>query len=139
MVNQSSFAQSDVIRGVVVDEENRPLPGANIVIASLNTGVITDLDGAFRMTLPTASSYSLEISFLGYQGVTRQVDIPQNEPLRVVLQQIALETEGVTIYGALTRGQAKALNDQRNAPNVRNVVSSEQFAIYPDVSLAETV
>ena len=46
--NQQSMAQSDVIRGVVVDEENRPLPGANIVISSLNTGVITDLDGVFN-------------------------------------------------------------------------------------------
>ena len=136
---QSAIAQSEVIRGTVVDEENRPLPGANIIIPALNAGVITDLDGVFRMSVPEASSYSLEISFLGYQGVTRDVDLPQSEPMRVVLQQIALETEGVTVYGALTRGQAKALNDQRNAPNLRNVVSSEQFAIYPDVSLAETV
>ena len=134
-----AVAQSNTIRGTIVDEENRPLPGANIIVTALNTGTITDIDGAFRLSVPQATSYELEISFLGYQRVTSTVSLPQGEPLRVVLQQIALETEGVIVYGALTRGQAKALNDQRSAPNVRNVVSSEQFAIYPDVSLAETV
>ena len=138
-LSQDAIAQSNTIRGTVVDEENRPLPGATIIIDALNTGTVTDIDGAFRLSVPSATSYQIEISFLGYDSVTRAVNLPQAEPLRVVLQQIALETEGVTVYGALTRGQAKALNDQRTAPNVRNVVSSEQFAIYPDVSLAETV
>ena len=135
----TAYAQSLAIRGVVVDNENRPLPGANVIVPSLSTGTITNIDGEFRIALPAATSYDLEFSFLGYENETRSVSIPQDEPLRIVLTQIALETEGVTVYGALTRGQAKALNDQRNAPNVRNVVSSEQFAIYPDVSLAETV
>ena len=138
-VINNATAQSSTIRGTVVDEENRPLPGANIILAALNTGAITDIDGAFRLSVPSATSYQIEVSFLGYQNVTRTINLPQNEPLRISLQQIALESEGVTVYGALTRGQAKALNDQRSAPNVRNVVSSEQFAIYPDVSLAETV
>ena len=133
------YAQNAAIRGVVVDNENRPLPGANIVIPELNTGTVTNIDGEFRLQVPQASSYDIEISFLGYNGSTQSVSLPQQQALRVVLTQIALETEGVTVYGALTRGQAKALNDQRNAPNVRNVVSAEQFAIYPDVSLAETV
>ncbi len=132
-------AQTYDLRGVVLDDAGRPLPGANAIINTLNTGNVTNLDGEFRISGLEAGTYTLQVSFIGYESNTLDVQVPQNEPLSVTLQQFALETEGVVVYGTLTRGQAKALNDQRNAPNLRNVVASEQFGIFPDVSLAETV
>lgn len=134
-----AVAQSYTVRGTVVDVDGRPLPGANIYIASLRAGNVTDRDGEYRIPGLERGSYELEISFLGYTTLTTMVQVPQADVLRHTLEQATLRGEEVVVYGALTRGQAKALNDQRNAPNVRNVVSAEQFAIYPDVSLAETV
>ncbi len=132
-------AQDHILRGTVVDEVGRPLPGANVLVVSLETGAVTNIDGEFRIAGLTDGTYDIQTSFIGYETVTQSEEVPQTEPIRITLQQFALETEGVVVYGTLTRGQAKALNDQRNAPNLRNVVSSEQFGIFPDVSLAETV
>lgn len=37
------------ISGVVVDEDNQPVPGVNVTIENTSTGVMTDFDGKFSL------------------------------------------------------------------------------------------
>ncbi|MDY5859085.1 MAG: SusC/RagA family TonB-linked outer membrane protein [Porphyromonas sp.] len=57
------------IKGVVVDENGESLPGASILVEGTQTGVVTDLDGNFRITLP-AGKNKLRVSFVGYTPVS---------------------------------------------------------------------
>jgi len=38
------------LKGVIADEENQPLPGANLLISELGRGVISQKDGSFTCT-----------------------------------------------------------------------------------------
>ena len=40
------------IKGVVTDQNGEPLIGCNIVVVSLQKGVITDIDGRFSLDVP---------------------------------------------------------------------------------------
>ena len=43
----SIYAQETVLSGVVVDENNVPLPGATVQVQGSQDGVITDFNGNF--------------------------------------------------------------------------------------------
>lgn len=45
----NSWAQKTQVSGKVVDDQNLPLPGANILESGTKNGVETDLDGKFRL------------------------------------------------------------------------------------------
>ena len=58
-------ASSVVVRGMVIDEENKePLIGASVVIDGTNKGIASNIDGQFALKVP--SDTSLVISSIGY-------------------------------------------------------------------------
>jgi TonB family protein len=55
-----------IVKGLVINEENKPLAGANIVITGSYTGVTTDNNGKFTITDVPENSF-LVVSFTGYK------------------------------------------------------------------------
>jgi len=87
------------IKGIVLDEENMPLPGVSIVVKETNQGVLTDIDGKFKMSLSdTNPNYKLTASFIGLKP--KEMDIADS--LLVVLEQnnVSMDEVVVTAYGA---------------------------------------
>ena len=61
-----SCASPVVVRGMVIDEENKePLIGAAVFIDGTNKGIATNVDGQFALKLPPDTS--LVISYIGYK------------------------------------------------------------------------
>jgi len=55
--------KATTIIGKVVDENGEPIIGANVLVAGTTTGVITDIDGNYKLEAPFGSS--LQISYIG--------------------------------------------------------------------------
>ncbi|MGE5521808.1 MAG: carboxypeptidase-like regulatory domain-containing protein, partial [Candidatus Dadabacteria bacterium] len=53
------------VSGRVTDENTQPLRGASVTVRSTTTGVTTDADGRFEITVPNLQS-TLVISFVGF-------------------------------------------------------------------------
>lgn len=47
----SAFAQVTPVKGVVVDANGEPVIQAGVVIDGTQTGVVTDIDGAFEINV----------------------------------------------------------------------------------------
>ena len=90
------------VKGKVIDSDSQPVIGAAVTIQGTTTGVGTDFDGAFSITVPREGTV-LEIAFLGY--VTQQVTVGKQRNLTVVLTEDAqtLEATVVVAYGAQTK------------------------------------
>jgi TonB-linked SusC/RagA family outer membrane protein len=58
--------QQKKISGVVNDESGKPLPGATVVVEGTTTGVTTDAEGKYSITVPGDNAI-LVYSFLGYK------------------------------------------------------------------------
>ena len=67
-----SLAQNRTVTGVVVDEKDEPIIGANVTVKGTSKGTITDLDGKFVISAPTNAKL-LEVSFIGYNTQTVMV------------------------------------------------------------------
>ncbi|MBN2010541.1 TonB-dependent receptor [candidate division KSB1 bacterium] len=142
MFTLSANAQKGAIRGIVVDTKNqKALPYANVFIAGTSLGTATNSEGQFILQNVPVGSYSLKVTFIGYQ--TEQQDIQiisgQTAEANFKLSENVVEMGEVVAYGELTRGQAKALQKQKTASNIVQVVSEEFFQRFPDRNAAETV
>ena len=136
------YAQSrGTITGKVTEATSgTPLIGANVML-STSQGASADMQGNYTISGVQPGNYQITASYLGYEEAVLEVTV-QADQVTVVdfaLKEAATTLSGVTVYGQLTRGQARALNEQKNAPNIKNVVSSDQFLLFPDRNAAETV
>ena len=92
-------AQVTTVRGTVYDESGIEVIGANVKLKDSSTGVITDLDGVFKLDVPDSGKAVLIISFIGYQ--TQEVALKGRKEVKVTLVEIANELSEVTVvaYG----------------------------------------
>lgn len=70
-----------VISGVVLDQENIPLPGVVVALVGSSTGVYTDFDGKFSIS--AYKNQFLEFSYVGYK--TQKIKIEEKKNLLVQL------------------------------------------------------
>ena len=81
----ASFAQTTV-KGTVNDDSGLPLPGANIIVVGTSTGVVTDFDGNFTLTVNQNPPFTIQVSSIGFE--TLDQDITQNnETVAIVLNE----------------------------------------------------
>ena len=101
-----SCASPVVVRGMVIDEENKePVIGAAVVIDGTNKGVATDIDGQFALKVP--SDTSLVISYIGYEKQKVHV----SSLLRSENNVIILKTDGNLLLGDLAVFTKTVYND----------------------------
>ena len=67
-----SYAQTTV-NGTVTDDSGQPLPGANVIIVGTSTGAITDFDGTYTITSSQTPPFSIQVSSVGFETVTKEV------------------------------------------------------------------
>ena len=65
------FSQTTVT-GTVVDDNNDPIPSANIVVDSMN-GTVSDFDGNFSISVNQSPPFTLTVSSVGFDSVTLNV------------------------------------------------------------------
>ncbi len=68
-------AQTNV-SGIVMDNNNSPLFGANVLVVGSAQGTVTDFEGKFSIIVAQAPPFTLEISNIGYEP--QQVRITSN-------------------------------------------------------------
>ena len=101
-----SCASPVIVRGMVIDEENKePVIGAGVFIDGTNKGIATDVDGQFALKVP--SDTSLVISYIGYEKQKVRV----SSLLRSENNVIILKTDGNLLLGDLAVFTKTVYND----------------------------
>ncbi len=138
--NNTRVQEFGTISGTIKDTENNFLPYASVVVKEINKGTVSNINGKYTLELP-AGNYTLIAQYIGYNDTEIPISVEGSSKtiLDIVLRENIQELEATVVYGKLSRGQAKALNEQKNAPNVKTVVSFEQFSKYADRNAAEAL
>ena len=98
----TSWAQSTTVSGVVLDNNNTPLAGVNVLQKATTNGVVTDFDGKFSIDV-SGQHATLVFSYLGFLAQEIEVDGTQTN-LRIQMVEDAALLDEVVIIGY---GQAK--------------------------------
>ncbi|RYF37771.1 MAG: TonB-dependent receptor, partial [Chitinophagaceae bacterium] len=138
----SGLAQSGIVSGSVTDSlQKLSLPGASLKLAPGNRSTISNEYGKFAFLDVPAGKYTLSVTYIGYKVSTREIEVTASKATAV---EVAMEdgtvigTE-VLVLGDRLRGQAKAINQQKNNLNITNIVSSDQVGRFPDANIGDAI
>ncbi len=101
----AAFAQVGNVTGTVTDaSDGTTLPGASVVVKGTSQGTVTDVDGAF--TISVKPNDTLVFSFVGYQA--QVITVQPNTTLNIALQlESTVLSELVVIgYGVVKKKDA---------------------------------
>jgi iron complex outermembrane receptor protein len=71
LISTFIFAQTNVT-GVVIDSNNTPIPGANVVFDT-TTGSVSDFNGEFSIVVDAKPPFTLTVSSIGFETMTLTV------------------------------------------------------------------
>jgi hypothetical protein len=105
-LNSTSFGQGYALKGQVVEDDERPVYGAQVFLNGTSRSVVSDKTGRFSITGLAAGSYELVVSLLGYKPYSRQIRIEkENVELRVTLHFNPTALKEVVIQPDLHRAE----------------------------------
>ncbi len=117
IILQLSFAQKNDVRGVVTDSASgEKIPYAAVTVIGTNRGAVTNNNGFYLIANLPYGTYQIIAATLGYQAVTKSVNVRGKEPLTVnfALGSKPVEVEEVVVTG----GRKKELQEINTSVHV---------------------
>lgn len=136
VINRSNYGVISnsvrIISGKILDENQRPLPGAVIIVKGTTVGTVTDLDGNYSLTLPNRASF-ITISFIGY--LTEELPITSSNMSAILEPDVSQLEEVVVVgYGTSNRLQGRTAGVQtysapKKAETIRTTTIENQTTV----------
>ncbi len=120
------LAQSGIeITGVISDDMGG-LPGATVKIKGTTNGVLTDVNGEYKLTVPSAESI-LQISYLGF--VTQEVVVNDQKTISVTLREEATQLNEVVVvgYGTMKKRDVTGAITSISSKDIENRLATNVF------------
>src|SRR5688572_8050300 len=95
-VSASSVYAQRAITGTVVDKDQQPVPGVNVVITGTALGSITNADGRYSIDAPSDAK-SLTFTFIGMES--QEVSIGSQTQINITLTEATTNLEEVVVVG----------------------------------------
>lgn len=141
MIPSLAFAQGKGnMRGTIKDKEGNTLPGASISISGTTVGVASNMNGEYVLQGISAGDVDINVNYLGYKAISKKVKI---EAGKTVIQDFVMEDNAIAFgeveVSAVVGGQQRALNQQKMADNLMQVISADQMGKFPDPNVADAL
>ena len=121
---------------------------ARITVRGTGLSILTDETGTFRLSAVPAGEVILEIFYTGLDPLRQPLTLAPGQSLerdfelssaarRARAGEVVKLESFVTSASREMDGAAIAINEQRFAPNIVNVVSADEFGVVPDGNIGE--
>ncbi len=117
------------ITGIVTDNKGQPIPGATVVVKGTTIGVVTNMDGAYSITVP-ATAETIVFSFVGM--TTREVPIGNQTTINISLAEETIALDEVVAIGYGT-------SSKRLLTASVSTIDAEKFKNLPVPSLTDAL
>src|SRR5215210_6311301 len=112
VISIGAFSQAGKVEGKVTDSKSNPLPGVSVLVDGSNSGVSTDVDGRFVLSLTPGKTYKLKLTSVGFKTKElTEVNVTSNKVTSVeILLEPATKTENeIIITGSARKETVTAL------------------------------
>jgi len=103
---ESGYQQSITVTGNVKSDAGELLPGVSIIIKGTNTGVITNVDGNYSISVPNAQSVLL-FSFVGMEP--QEVPVEGRSKIDITLKTSSIGVDEVVVTALGIKREEKSL------------------------------
>ncbi len=134
-------AQTGTVAGQVLDDRSGlVLPGAFVTVEASSRAVLSDRAGRFTLVNLPAGAQVVVVRYMGYAEARQAVTVPSGGSATLTFRLIpeAVAVAGIDVVGTRD-GQARALQQQRSAPNITNVVAADQIGRFPDANIGDAM
>lgn len=114
------------LTGVILDENDAPLIGANVYIKGSYDGTISDENGEFALSVGKTGDQILVVSFVGYKTFEKQIGTADlNLPLSIKLESASSELDEVLITAGTFEAGDKRRAVLLNSLDIATTASSD--------------
>ncbi|MBK7697442.1 MAG: TonB-dependent receptor [Saprospiraceae bacterium] len=140
LMTSGAIAQSNIIKGIVTEDEGAPMIGVSILEKNTSNGTITDVDGSYSLKVNSDKAI-LVFSYLGYKSQEVSLDGRTMIDIRLELDSKVLDDIIVTGYRKETRTDiSTAISSIKSRDIEKLVVSGVEQALQgqtPGVSVTQ--
>ncbi len=106
------LSQECVVSGTITDDDGKTIVGATVYVEALQKGAVSDIDGAYSLTLPYGK-HTLQFSFIGYKTYTTTLNLSSSK-----------KKCNVRLYSENEMLDAVVVTDRRSDAKIRDVKMS---------------
>lgn len=96
LLSRAAFAQEVAVSGTVKDDAGNLLPGVNVIVKGTSNGTATDVNGAYRLSVPNRNAV-LVFTFIGYEAL--ETTVGERTAIDVVLLPDVKTLSEVVVVG----------------------------------------
>jgi len=128
------------ITGKVTDSGGGILPGAKISVDPGAVEVVSDAQGEFLVTGLAPGTYKVTISYVGFATSTKSITVAAGQIASADVQlPVASENLQVLVTAPRASGEAEAVNRERTADNIVQVLPADVIRSLPNANMADAL
>jgi TonB-dependent receptor len=140
--SQPSKAQSDrgSISGHVTDSSGSVLQSAQIEVQPAGITAVSNQEGAYYINNLFAGSYTVTVSYVGFALFTKSVDVTAGHTTILdAKMEVSSQKDQIIVTAESASGEAEAINREKTADNIVQVMTSEVITSLPNANIADAV
>jgi TonB-dependent receptor len=132
-------AQVGGIAGTVKDTSGAVLPGARVQVEQ-GPSAVSDAQGQFLIPNVPPGPHKVTVSYVGFSAFDTPVEVTAGQIAHVVATlKVETASQVVTVSGDRALGEVEAINIERTADNIVQVLPSQVITSLPNTNIADAV
>jgi TonB-dependent receptor len=128
------------IAGKVTDQTGAVLRGAQISIEAQDINMVSDEQGLFFVSGLAPGKCTLSISYVGFAPLSKTVDIVAGQRANLDAKlELQSESQTVLVTAPRATAEAEAINVERTADNIVQVLPAEVIRSLPNANMADAL
>ena len=121
-----------------MDPAHAILQGASVELQPADRKTVSDNTGQFSISDVPPGTYTLVISFVGMAPYSKEITVTGGQVTHVEPEmQVAQASASVTVTGEQSLAEAEAINRERTAENIVQVMTAETILSLPNANVAD--
>ena len=140
--DSAAFAQGGkgTVIGRVVDSGGGVLQGAKILLEPGPITAVSDEQGEFAIPGVEAGTYTITVNYVGLETYSGQVEVKAGGVAKADAElKVASQSEAVIVTAERVAGEAEAVNRERSAENIVQVLPADVIRSLPNANMADAL
>jgi len=128
------------VSGHVTDASRAVLQGARVELRPSGASAVTDSGGEFTILGVPAGQYTISIFYMGFETFSKDVTVASGQATSVdAMLQVEKRSEIIEVRPEREVGEVGAINRERTADNIVQVLPAEVITSLPNANIADAL
>jgi TonB-dependent receptor len=128
------------VSGHVMDPTGAILQGAQVELQPTGTTVASNGQGAYLINSLPPGTYTITVTYVGFSLFTKVVNVTAGQVSTVDVQmEVSSQNDQVLVTAGRGSAEAEAINRERTADNILQVLPAEVIMSLPNANMADAI